>query len=77
MEVLARDVVFDEDGGLRGPWNAEVCSPLLGKHLEQLASAVRNDNSLEPRLCAGLSSRARTGPWQNSSTSTWHDSHHK
>ena len=50
IKILPKDALFDTDGGLRGPWNAEVLSPALGKHLEQLASAVRHENSLEPRL---------------------------
>ena len=48
--VVGKEALFDEQGGLRGPWNAEVASPHLGKHLERLASAVRHQNSLEPRL---------------------------
>ena len=48
--VVGSAALFDEDGGLRGPWNAEVTSPALGKHLERLATAVRSENSLEPRL---------------------------
>ena len=48
--VVGKEALFDEQGGLRGPWNAEVASPQLGKHLERLASAVRHQNSLEPRL---------------------------
>ena len=50
IKILPKGALFDEDGGLRGPWNAEVASPLLGTHLEQLASAVRHQNSLEPRV---------------------------
>ena len=50
IKILSKNALFDADGGLRGPWNAEVLSPRLGKHLEQLASAVRHENSLEPRL---------------------------
>lgn len=50
IKVLSKEALFDDEGGLRGPWNAEVLSPRLGKHLEQLASAVRNENSLEPRV---------------------------
>ena len=50
LAVVGREALFDEQGGLRGPWMAEVTSPRLGKHLEQLASAVRHENSLEPRL---------------------------
>ena len=50
IKIVGRDALFDEHGGLRGPWGAEVTSPAIGKHLEQLATAVRHDNSLEPRL---------------------------
>lgn len=50
IKVVGKEAVFDEQGGLRGPWMAEVVSPHLGKHLERLATAVRVDNSLEPRL---------------------------
>ena len=50
IKILSKEALFGEDGGLRGPWNAEVTSPLLGTHLEQLASAVRYQNSLEPRV---------------------------
>ena len=35
IKILSKEALFDEDGGLRGPWNAEVLSPALGKHLEQ------------------------------------------
>lgn len=50
IKLVGKEALFDEQGGLRGPWMAEVTSPKLGKHLEQFASAVRYDNSLEPRL---------------------------
>ncbi|KAL1495281.1 hypothetical protein AB1Y20_017141 [Prymnesium parvum] len=50
IHVVGKEALFDEHGGLRGPWNAEVASPALGKHLERLATAVRTENSLEPRL---------------------------
>lgn len=50
IKILSKDDLFDEDGGLRGPWNAEIVSPVIGTHLEKFASAVRYDNSLEPRL---------------------------
>ena len=46
----ATQALFDEAGGLRGPWNCEVASPALGQHLERLATAVRTENSLEARL---------------------------
>jgi len=49
-KVIGRDTLFDENGGLRGPWNAEVTSPLLGKHLERFATAVRESNSLDARI---------------------------
>ena len=45
-----KSALFDERGGLRGPWNPEVASPALGSHLERLATAVRSENALEPRL---------------------------
>jgi 4-carboxymuconolactone decarboxylase len=50
VKVVGREAVFDESGGLRGPWQAEVLSPRIGVHLERLASAVRHENSLEPRV---------------------------
>lgn len=50
VNVVGKEALLDEHGGLRGPWNAEVTSPLLGRHLEQLGSAVRHNNSLEPRV---------------------------
>ena len=50
VDVVGRAALFDEHGALRGPWNAEVASPALGQHLERLATAVRSENSLEPRL---------------------------
>ena len=50
VAVVGREALFDEEGALRGPWNAEVASPALGQHLERLATAVRRENSLEPRL---------------------------
>ena len=50
IDVVGRAALFDEHGALRGPWNAEVASPALGQHLERLATAVRSENSLEPRL---------------------------
>ena len=50
IDVVGKAALFDEDGALRGPWNAEVCGPALGKHLERLATAVRTENSLEARL---------------------------
>ena len=50
IEVVGKEALYDESGGLRGPWNPEVTSPKLGRHLERLATAVRSENSLEPRL---------------------------
>jgi len=50
IKVISKDALFDEHGGLRGPWNPEVASPALGQHLERLATAVRTENSLEARL---------------------------
>ena len=50
IKIIGPEALFDGDGGLRGPWNPEVTSPHLGKHLERLATAVRTDNSLEARL---------------------------
>ena len=50
VDIVGKVVLFDERGALRGPWNAEVASPALGQHLERLATAVRSENSLEPRL---------------------------
>ena len=50
MMIVGRDALFDEQGGLRGPWQCEMLSPALGKHLERLATAVRHENSLEARL---------------------------
>ena len=50
IKIVGKDALFDKDGGLRGPWNPEVASPALGQHLERLATAVRTENSLEPRL---------------------------
>lgn len=50
IKIVGKDALFDENGGLRGPWNAEVSSPALGKHLECMATAVRTENSLEARL---------------------------
>ena len=50
LHIIGREALFDADDGLRGPWNPEVASPRLGKHLERLATAVRTENSLEPRL---------------------------
>ena len=50
IKVVGREALFDENGGLRGPWNPEVTSPALGQHLERLATAVRTENSLEARL---------------------------
>ena len=50
IKVVGREALFDEDGGLRGPWNPEVTSPALGQHLERLATAVRTQNSLEARV---------------------------
>ena len=49
-DIVGKAALFDEHGALRGPWNAEVASPALGQHLERLATAVRSENSLEPRL---------------------------
>ena len=42
--------ILDEGGALRGPWNAQVTAPAIGVHLEQMATAVRAENSLPPRL---------------------------
>lgn len=50
IKVVGEAALFDENGGLRGPWNPEVTSPHLGKHLERLATAVRTQSSLEARL---------------------------
>ena len=50
IHIVGKEALFDDDGGLRGPWNPEVTSPALGKHLERLATAVRKENSLEARL---------------------------
>lgn len=68
IQVVGKEALFDEDGGLRGPWNPEVASPQLGKHLERLATAVRTENSLEPRLyeiailVVGVHWQAQVGP---------------
>ena len=65
INIVGYDALFDEAGGLRGPWNAEVASPGLGQHLERLATAVRANNSLEPRvyevaiLAVGVHARAQ------------------
>merc|ERR1719336_1877124 len=45
IHVVGKEALFDEAGGLRGPWNIEVASPALGRHLERLATAVRTENS--------------------------------
>ena len=50
VKIVGREAVFDEHGGLRGPWQCEMMAPQLGRHLERLATAVRTENSLEPRL---------------------------
>ena len=50
IKVIRKDALFDERGALRGPWNPEVASPLLGRHLERLATAVRTENSLEANV---------------------------
>ena len=50
IKVIGKDALFDERGALRGPWNPEVASPLLGRHLERLATAVRTENSLEANV---------------------------
>ena len=50
IKIVGEQALFDENGGLRGPWNPEVASPALGQHLERLATAVRTENSLEARL---------------------------
>lgn len=50
INIVGKQALFDEHGGLRGPWNPEVASPALGQHLERLATAVRTENSLEARL---------------------------
>jgi 4-carboxymuconolactone decarboxylase len=50
IKVIGREALFDERGALRGPWNPEVASPLLGRHLERLATAVRTENSLPDRV---------------------------
>jgi 4-carboxymuconolactone decarboxylase len=50
IKIVGKDALFDEAGGLRGPWNPQVASPALGQHLERLATAVRSENSLEARL---------------------------
>ena len=30
IKIVGREALFDENGGLRGPWNPEVASPALG-----------------------------------------------
>lgn len=50
VKIVGEKALFDDNGGLRGPWNPEVASPALGQHLERLATAVRSANSLEARL---------------------------
>ena len=50
IKVIGKDALFDERGALRGPWNPEVASPLLGRHLERLATSVRTENSLEANV---------------------------
>jgi len=42
--------VVDGAGALRGPWNAQLHSPLIGQHLEALGTAVRTHNSLPARV---------------------------
>jgi 4-carboxymuconolactone decarboxylase len=37
------------DGHLRGPFNAMLYSPRIGKHLQALGAAIRFESSLEPR----------------------------
>lgn len=54
IKILPKEALFDEDGGLRGPWNAEVTSPLLGTHLEQCASRRSNAESLHITFCAAI-----------------------
>ena len=50
LHIIGREALFDEAGALRGPWNPEVASPALGRHLERFATAVRSENSLEARV---------------------------
>ena len=38
MKVVGREALFDEAGGLRGPWNPQLTSPALGQHLERLGA---------------------------------------
>jgi 4-carboxymuconolactone decarboxylase len=40
----------DEDGGLRGPFNAFLLSPALGKVLAELGAAIRFNSTLTPRV---------------------------
>ena len=61
VAIVGRDALFDEHGALRGPWNPEVASPALGQHLERLATAIRTENSLEPRLYEVRRRRRRCG----------------
>ena len=44
------DLMVNEDGGLRGPFNAFVHAPGVGKHLSSLGAAVRYGTSIERRL---------------------------
>ena len=43
LHIIGREALFDEAGALRGPWNPEVASPALGRHLERFATAVRSE----------------------------------
>jgi alkylhydroperoxidase family enzyme len=42
--------ITDEDGGLRGPFNAMLYVPALGNLLQEIGSALRYQGSLLPRL---------------------------
>ena len=44
------DVMVNEHGGLRGPFNAFVHAPGVGRHLSALGAAVRYGTSIERRL---------------------------
>ncbi len=48
--ALGRGRVLDEHGGLRGPWNAQVHSPIIGEYFERLGTACRENNSLPVRV---------------------------
>lgn len=42
--------ITDEDGGLRGPFNAMLYVPELGQLLQQIGSFIRYQGSLPPRM---------------------------